>query len=343
MLDNANYIAQKDTADALGLAAIAHEQLRHGFSIPLVTPKTPIQNIVLAGMGGSALQAELASVFPNLSVPLLICRNYNLPNFVNENTLVIASSYSGNTEETLSALTEARNRKAIIAVMSGGGQLKAAALEAGELFVEIPKAVQPRMAVFYAYRALVEILIAYGLADTSAIVELEAAADHLEKEVKNWKKDIPTANNPAKQLAQDVVGKTLIIYASSQMKPAAYKWKISANENAKNTAWCNELPEFNHNEFIGWTSHPVEKPFAVVDLISNFDHPRVQQRFELTDRLLSGVRPHATTIEARGSTPLQQLLYLVLFGDFVTLYMGILNGLDPSPVDLVERFKKELG
>ena len=266
-----------------------------------------------------------------------------MPNFVNENTLVIASSYSGNTEETLSALTEARNRKAIIAVMSGGGQLKAAALEAGELFVEIPKAVQPRMAVFYAYRALVEILIAYGLADTSAIVELEAAADHLEKEVKNWKKDIPTANNPAKQLAQDVVGKTLIIYASSQMKPAAYKWKISANENAKNTAWCNELPEFNHNEFIGWTSHPVEKPFAVVDLISNFDHPRVQQRFELTDRLLSGVRPHATTIEARGSTPLQQLLYLVLFGDFVTLYMGILNGLDPSPVDLVERFKKELG
>lgn len=343
MLDNANYIAQKDAADALGLAAATPAQLRHNFSVPKTTPSAPIHNIVLAGMGGSALQAELASVFPELSVPFVICRDYTLPSFVNENTLVIASSYSGNTEETLSALAEARSKGATIVVMSGGGTLKEEAIAAGELFVEIPKAVQPRMAVFYAYRALVEILIAYGLADDSALAQLETTADHLEKAIEAWKKEVPTTENPAKQLAQDCVGKTLIIYASNQMKAAAYKWKISANENAKNTAWCNALPEFNHNEFIGWSSHPVEKPFAVIDLVSSFDHPRIRQRFELTDRLLSGMRPHATTIEARGETPLEQLLYLVLFGDFVTLYMGILNGLDPSPVELVERFKKELG
>ena len=103
------------------------------------------------------------------------------------------------------------------------------------------------------------------------------------------------------------------------------------------------LPEFNHNEFIGWSSHPVEKPFAVIDLISSFEHPRTQKRFEVTDRLLSGMRPKAITVTAQGESALEHLLYLVLFGDFVTLYLGILNGVDPSPVPLVEKFKVELG
>jgi glucose/mannose-6-phosphate isomerase len=126
------------------------------------------------------------------------------------------------------------------------------------------------------------------------------------------------------------------------MFPAAYKWKINFNENAKNVAWCNSIPEFCHNEFIGWSSHPVEKPYSIIDIRSSFDNERVTKRFEIVDRLLSGKRPAAQVVQAQGDTLLQQLMWSVVFGDFVTLYVALLNGVDPTPVDLVEKLKVEL-
>ena len=154
--------------------------------------------------------------------------------------------------------------------------------------------------------------------------------------------DVPTSKNPAKQLALEVAGTSPVIYAGPKMYPAAYKWKISFNENAKNVAWCNEIPEFSHNEFLGWTSHPVEKPYSVIELRSGFEHARVQKRFEVTEKLLSGKRPAPNIVDAKGDTVLEQLLYCVAFGDFVSLYTALINGLNPTPVDLIEKFKKAL-
>ncbi len=342
MLDNQNYIAQKDTFDALGLAHDTPAQLRHDFQTTAVQSHAEIRNVVFAGMGGSALQAEFIKAWPKLSVPFIVWRDYDLPDFVDRHSLVLVASYSGNTEETLSSLAAAREKGAMIGVMAGGGKLQAEAEQHGDLFTQIPKAVQPRMAVFYAFRMLVEMLVAYGVIEKGILTELETASTHLENEVKAWNKEVETLQNPAKQLAEKLVGRTPIFYAAAHMSAAAYKWKIGVNENAKNTAWYNLYPEFNHNEFMGWTSHPIEKPFAVVDLVSNFDHPRIQKRFEVSDRLLSGMRPHAISVHAKGETALEQMLYLVLFGDFVTIYMGILNGVDPSPVALIEKFKVEL-
>ena len=124
------------------------------------------------------------------------------------------------------------------------------------------------------------------------------------------------------------------------MYPLAYKWKISFNENAKNIAWCNQLPEFNHNEFMGWSSHPVDKPYKVIDLRSSLEHERVQRRFEVSDRLLSGKRPAAHVVQVQGETLLEQMVGLWL-GICDALY-GNRNGLNPSPVTLIEKFKKEL-
>ena len=343
MLDDKNAIAQHDRSDALGLALATPKQLLHDFGVGTLAPAREVTNVVYSGMGGSALQAELATTFPQLKVPFVISKGYEVPDFVSKNTLVIAGSYSGNTEETLSALAQARERGAMIAVLTGGGKLLADAQAHGDEFVQIPKAVQPRMAVFYAYRALVELLAGYGLVPAATLDELRAAGEHLQNAVQAWQANVPTADNPAKQLAKQLVGKTPIVYSGQRMAPAAYKWKISFNESSKNTSWCGTLPEFDHNEFMGWSSHPVEKPFAVLDLVSSHEHPRVLQRFEIGDRLLSGKRPKAITIEAQGSSELEHLLYLVLLGDFVSLYLGILNGVDPSPVELVERLKKELG
>jgi glucose/mannose-6-phosphate isomerase len=343
MLDDLNVIQQRDPQDSLGFIAQQPEQLRHDFKIAhRYTFDRPINNIVFAGMGGSSLVAELARTWPALHKPFVVCKEYRLPAFVGEDTLVIAASYSGNTEETLEALQEARAKGAQIAVIAHGGKLVQNAHEHGDILAEIPECTQPRTAVFYMYRALVEILDAAKLVTDAAISDLEALIEPLEQTANAWKADIPEAHNTAKQLAQKMVGKTPIIYGGPLTAPAAYKWKIGVNENAKNTAWNNSFPELNHNEFIGWSSHPVQKPFAVVDLISSFEHPRVLKRFEVTDRLLSGMKPAAIKVEAKGGTVLEQLLYLVLLGDFATTYMALLNGVNPTPVDLVEKFKSEL-
>lgn len=342
MLDDLNVIKQRDPQDSLGFIAQQPEQLRHDFGIAHKFTFRRIDAVVFTGMGGSSLVAELAHTWPSLKVPFVVSKHYGLPAFVNEHTLVIAASYSGNTEETLEALQEARKKHAQIAVVSHGGKLVQIARDHGDILAEIPECTQPRTAVFYMYRALVEILDAAALVTDAAIRELEALADPLEQAANAWKADIPEAHNTAKQLAQKMVGKTPIIYGGPLTAPAAYKWKIDVNENAKNTAWNNAFPELNHNEFIGWSSHPVEKPFAVVDLISSFEHPRVLKRFEVTDRLLSGMKPAAIKVEAKGGSALEQLLYLVLLGDFATTYMALLNGVNPTPVDLVEKFKGEL-
>jgi len=343
MLDDLKLIHEKDRLDVIGLAGKQWQQLLHTFELHGKATFGEIHNVAFAAMGGSALSALLLHTWPKLNLPFEVVRDYNLPAYVGPNTLVIASSYSGNTEETLSALAEAENKGAQIAVISGGGKLEEIAKEKGYLFAEIPKTEQPRYAVLYNFKALLEILETAGLlVHADYANELENAAHFLEKASAGWAVDVPTAQNPTKQLAQEVVGKSAVIYGGPKMFPAAYKWKISFNENAKHIAWVNQIPEFNHNEFIGWSKQPVDKPYAVIDLRSNLEHERVQKRFEVTARLLSGMRPEPHVVQAEGETLLEQLLWMAVYGDFVTLYLAILHGLDPAPVDLVEKFKTEM-
>jgi glucose/mannose-6-phosphate isomerase len=342
MLDDLKYIHEKDRADALGIAERQCAQLTQGFDVSHVETKD-ILNVVFAGMGGSALPALLAKSWPTLAVPLEIVRDYDIPFYVGTQTLFIAASYSGNTEETISALAQAEAKGAQIVVIDSGGKLEELAKAKDHPYVKIPKADQPRYAVFSMFRATVDILAKAGLVREADVVgQLEAAASHVAEASKAWRPEVPIKHNPAKQLARELMGNSVVIYASARLFPAAYKWKISCNENAKQVAWCNQLPEFNHNEFIGWSEQPHQKPYAVVDLRSNLDHPRTQKRFELTERLLSGKRPAANSVEVQGATHLEQLIWAVTFGDFVTLYLALLNGLDPAPVDLVEKFKVEL-
>ena len=342
MLDDLKYIHQRDGQDALGIAERQAAQLDHKFELGKIDGD--FSNIVFAGMGGSALPALLSRSWPGYDVPFEVCRQYNIPAYVSDRTLFIAASYSGNTEETLSALAEAEKKSAKIAIFSGGGKLEEIAQQKSYPFIKIPKAEQPRYAVFYMLAAILTIIEAAGLLkEENAHEQLAEAADFLRKAVKEWTAVVPTDKNPAKQLALELAGKSGVVYAGPLMSPAAYKWKISFNENAKNVAWWDEYPEFNHNEFIGWSSHPIQKPYAVIDLRSNLEHPRIQKRFELSDRLLSGQRPPAHVVEIRGGNLLEQLVWAVAYGDFVTIYLALCNNVNPAPVDLVEKFKKELG
>lgn len=341
MLDDLKYIHEKDAQDALGIAEKQWQQLQHLYPVA-GQPLKGVSNVVVGGMGGSALAASLLTSWPKLTVPFEVVRTYSVPAYVGESTLFIASSYSGNTEETLSALEEAARKGARLAVIAAGGALAEYAADNNLPYYQLPGGLQPRMAVFYNLAALIQLLEAAGLAAAGCSEELSQAAEWLSGQVADWRADVPTAQNRAKQLALELMGKSPVVYGGTLLYPAAYKWKINFNENAKNVAWCGALPEFNHNEFLGWSSHPVDKPYAVIDLRSSFEHPRIQKRFEITERLLSGRRPAALVVEAEGDTPLRQLLWVIVLGDFVSLYLALLNGLNPTPVELIEKLKKAL-
>lgn len=341
MLDDLKYIHQRDAEDALGVAEKQPEQLTASFSLNPI--EGPIDNIVFAGMGGSALAALFSKTWPGHKVPFEVCRQYHIPSYVSAKTLFIASSYSGNTEETLSGLAEAEQKNAKIVVIASGGKLIEIAKQKNYPHIVLPTAGQPRYAVFYSFRALVTVLVAAGLAGDSQLDELKKVADFLEQAKQNWLPTVPTDKNSAKKLAYELAGKAAVVYAGPLMSPAAYKWKISFNENAKNLAWWNEYPEWNHNETSGWLAQPQDKLYSVVELRSNLEHEHVQKRFEIMAKLLSGKRPAPEVVQAEGDDVLSQMLWTVMFGDFVTLYLALLNNIDPSPVTVQEQIKKDLG
>lgn len=345
MLDNENVLKQRDPHGALEVIASQFEQA--AFSVSVQNPEhdhRPITSIVVAGMGGSALSALLLKTLlkDQLTIPFEIIRDYTLPAYVGTNTLVIASSYSGNTEETLAALNVARERGAQLAVIASGGELLQIAESQNIAASAIPGGTQPRMATIYALRALIALLENFGIITNDLSVELAGLSGWLQAESAKWAPSVLTAENPAKKIALYSVGKTPVFYGTPLTASLAYKWKISWNETAKNTAFWNEYSEFNHNEFMGWASHPIEKPFAVIDIVSSFDSPRIIQRMQLSDRLLSGKRPHAQTIYLQGESLLAQLLWGAILADYASTYTAILNGVDPVPVALIEKLKQEL-
>lgn len=341
MLDDLKVIHERDAQDALGVAGKQWQQLMYDYKVA-ASPEVEIENIVLGGMGGSALAASLFTSWPKVNLPFEIVRDYTVPTYVGNKTLFIASSYSGNTEETLAALEQAEEKGAQVAVIAAGGKLAARAEEKGYPLYKIPTGFQPRMAVFYNFAALVQLMTNFGLLEQSVLNELHASAEWLGTQSVKFAADVPTKDNSAKRLAQELVGNSIVIYSGTVFYPVAYKWKINFNENAKNVAWCNALPEFNHNEFLGWTSHPQSKPYKVIDIRSNLENTRTQKRFDVSERLLSGKRPQPEVVKPVGETLLQQLLWSIQLGDSVSLYVAILNGLNPTPVDLIEKLKSEM-
>lgn len=339
MLDDLRKIHERDPQDALGVAEKQWQQLEQDFTCD-VKPRE-FANIVVSGMGGSALSGLAAADVLGLKIPFAVSRNYTAPNYVGENTLFIASSHSGNTEETLSSLEGAIEKKATIVVIASGGELERIATEKGYPFLRLPAHFQPRQVVFAGLKALAVIFDAYGLT-TNAATELTKLAPKLQSYAATYSPTEPTAQNLAKQIALECMGKSVVVYSGPKLASAAYKWKISVNENAKQIAWWNEYSEFNHNEFLGWTEAPEQKPYAVVELRSALEHPQIQKRFEISEKLLSGKRPAPIVIETSGETLLEQVLRAMVLGDFVAVYLAVLNNVNPTPINLIERLKRDL-
>lgn len=340
MLDDKQYVSRLDKSGALGVIAGQPQQLKQEFTID-IKPFKPT-NIVLCGMGGSALAAEFINSWlsERLPVALTITRDYALPAWDTKDSLVIISSYSGNTEEALSCLDAAIKRGGQVLTISSDGSLKDRAASEKLAHVALPTGLQPRLAVLFEVKALAVMLekldLVVGLSG-----ELAEAADWVSGKIIDWTMEAPTASNQAKQIAEELLGHPVVIYGGPTLAYGALKWKIDLNENAKNLAFYYYWPEFDHNEFQGW-QFPKDKPFKVIELQSTLDHPQVNKRFDISNRLLSGQMPSPVIVRPEGKSKLQQLLSVVILGDFVSAYLAFLNGIDPTPVELVEKLKKEL-
>jgi glucose/mannose-6-phosphate isomerase len=198
------------------------------------------------------------------------------------------------------------------------------------------------MAVFYNLAALTQLLVLANVCPADRLSELKTTGQWLCEHCASWYVDVPAKTNQAKSIAQELIGKSIVIYSGPRLYPAAYKWKISFNESAKHIAWVNQLSEFNHNEMLGWTKQPVDKPYVVIDLRSSLEHDRIQKRFTVTEQLLSGMRPEPIVVSVVGETILQQLAWAITLGDFVSLYTALLGNIDPTPVELIEKFKQTM-
>jgi glucose/mannose-6-phosphate isomerase len=298
--------------------------------------------VLICGMGGSAVGGDLArgALSERLTRPLVTVRGYELPSWATPDSIVLCSSYSGNTEETLACYEAAGALGATRITATTGGQLAEAARSDGVPVSGLPAGLQPRAAVAYMLGSALEVA-AFAGAAPGIRTEVDSACSFLVVLAKEWGPDGPE-DGLAKRVAHALDGFSPCIYGAGPTVPVAYRWKCQLNENAKVPAFSAELPEADHNEIVGWDGAASIGRFLAIFLEDSDQHPRTRQRIELTAKLI-GSDPQPLLIESQGKNPLERVLSLVLLGDLVSIYLAVLRGVDPAPVEVIERLKAELG
>ena len=303
-----------------------------------------IDKVVILGVGGSAIGGDMVRrlTLAESKVPVWVHRDYGLPPFVDQNTLVIASSYSGNTEETLSAFTASLKIPAKKLALTTGGKLKQLAEKGGIPVFIIDYQAPPRAAFPHSFVTLVGVFQKLGLLKEQS-ANLQEALQLLQRLSKDFIETTPLVSNPAKQLAVKLWGRMVVIYGAEILSEVARRWKTQLNENSKNWAVFELFPELNHNTVVGYELPPeVKERIFVVLLRSALFHPRNQLRYEATAKLLTKAAISYEVVEAEGESTLAQTMSLVLMGDYLSFYMAILNEVDPTPVDSIDFMKEYL-
>ena len=298
--------------------------------------------LVVCGMGGSAVGADLArdAIGPRARMPIATVRDYAPDGWLGTDCLVLCASYSGTTEETLACYRAATEAGAARVVLTTGGELAALARADGVPVIGVPAGLQPRAAVSYMVVAALECAAACGAAP-SLREEIEAAAGSLTALARVWGPDGPE-DGEAKTLARSLHGMLPVVYGIGSTVAAARRWKTQLNENAKIPAFFGALPEVNHNEICGYAAGDRLAAIYPVFLVpANLDG-RSHRRVGLTAALAESAGAGGHQVTARGDTLLEQVLSLVLLGDLVSVYFAVLQGIDPTPVEAIERFKRSL-
>lgn len=337
-----------DTSNMYSLIKKFPEQVEEAVTIGNATSPRPAvsnaRNIVLSGLGGSAIGGDLLKSYlaRELKIPFIVNRHYTLPGFVDKNSLVIISSYSGNTEETLSSFKEAQKRGAKVLCISSGGEVGKLAKKKKSPIITIPGGLPPRAALGYSFFPL---LIALGKLGLIRNKRQEIAETLTMLKSKSDEYGSPdAASNKALQIAGQLRGRIGIIYSSTERFDAvATRWRGQMAENGKSLMFSHVLPEMNHNELVGWKSLTDQmQEMQVVLLRDQDDHPRVKVRMDITRSIIAERTQHITEVWSEGTSSLTRMFSLVYLGDWVSFFLAILHGINPTPVDVIDYLKNEL-
>lgn len=313
-------------------------QLREAKTIAdkaIVAPGKNIQNIVISGLGGSGIGGSIVSelIADSCSVPVIINKDYHLPAFVNTNTLLIISSYSGNTEETLSAMEQGMAKQAQIVCITSGGKVLELAKQHQFDFIEIPGGFPPRSCIGYSLVQLLKVMVNKGFAKASLFTNLEKAIQLLDHDSSSIKKE-------AQNIAAKLKGKLPVIYSLGSSEGVAVRFRQQINENSKMLCWHHTFPEMNHNELVGWTEK--NDSLVVLTFHTSFDFKRTLKRYEVCKPIFQKFSSGVIDITAKGDSKLEQFLYLIHIGDWISCYIADLKGIDPVEVNVINHLKSEL-
>lgn len=298
-----------------------------------------IDKVVVCGMGGSAMAGDIAKRFAKSL--LFINRSYTLPSFVDRHTLIIAISYSGNTAETISSLTAGLEAGAVPLVIASGGELEKISRAEGIPFLKIPSGYQPRAAIGHLSLPLLITLARLDL--LKEIGPWKAILQELDRVRVQCTFSVPTEDNPAKQLASALSGRIPIVYGTvDNTCLVAMRWKAQINENAKQPAFWNAFPELNHNEILALVRADLLAEQHVLLLENDYDLPENRRRIEIMTDLFATHKVPFTRVKAEGTSELAQVFAQIYLGDYVSYYLALLNGVNPTPVELIEGFKQAL-
>ncbi len=349
MLDNREEISKIDKSNMLDSVEEFPDQIKKAKDI-IESAKLEniykVDNIIFTGMGGSAISGDILKAYfrDKIDIPIYVNRKYELPKWAHKNTLVIAQSYSGNTEETLSAFKHAYQKRCKIIGLTSGGKLEEYCKKRDVPFIKIPSGYQPRAATGYMmFSAL------YGLKDTG-ILRIDIDKDineaiSITEEFRNKnKKDIPFEKNLSKKIAKQILGKIPQVYGFKEYVPIAKRWCTQFNENSKIICRYDEVSECNHNDIVGWSMNPeATENFVCIMFRDKEDESiYISKRMDFMKKLFKTNAKDTIEIEIPPKRKLAKMMYAMYLGDFISCYLAILRKIDPTPVNIISELKEEL-
>lgn len=319
----------------LGTSGQIENALKIVDSTVFYSAKNQINNIIICGLGGSGIAGQIIAKLMESKVnkPITVINDYDIPFFANQNTLVIVSSYSGNTEEISSCILQAQQKNCEIACISSGGEVAQIATDNKYNWIKVPSGFPPRTCFAYSLIAQHALFQHYGLINDSWKKEAQETIKYLNTNLNDIQSE-------AKKLADKLTNKIAVIYSSSKYNGVAVRFCQQIAENAKQLCWSNKFPEMNHNEIVGWTTK--NENLSVVFLHFQNDHERVSKRMDLTKDVVKQYASDVQSISSKGNSELQEVLYMVYLTDWVSVFIAENRKVDPIEIRAIDNLKNEL-
>ncbi|MGQ9799170.1 MAG: bifunctional phosphoglucose/phosphomannose isomerase [Ignavibacterium sp.] len=338
------FIQKYDTQNQFEVLQNTYKQIEYAlnnFYLEFGFDKSSFNKIVISGLGGSAISGDLLKNFlkDELDIPVFINRNYFLPSFADEKTLLIASSYSGNTEETLSSFNDGLKRKCKIICLSSGGKLEKLAADKTIPFIRLQKGFQPRYALGLSFFSLLKVF--------EKLQIIPSQEKTINRIISLWKEkasEYSTEENIAITVAQQLIGFIPVIYSATDYTNAVgYRFKSQLNENSKLHAFHHEFPEMNHNEIIGWESHQQKRLHTkVIYLLDETYHSQIKKRFQIVSEFIKKSDVEIISLESKETDFKVRIMDLIFLVDWISFYLGVLRGFDPSEIEYINLLKDRL-